>query len=104
MIRRHPDIKSLRKASDIKQLVGVQGKMLEAMWPLLKSGGQLLYATCSVFKAENVDQIKAFICRHSDVKEQKIAVAWGHEQEYGRQIFPGDDDMDGFYYAAMVKL
>ena len=104
VIRRHPDIKFLRQEQDVVQLVAIQAKMLDYVWALLKSGGKLLYATCSILKEENEHQVKAFMRRHSDVEHQNINEAhWGRECEYGRQILPGENDMDGFYYAVLVK-
>ena len=62
----------------------------------------LLYVTCSVFKAENEEQISAFIARHADASLADMPVTWGQGQT-GRQILPGDDDMDGFYFALVIK-
>ena len=66
IVRRHPDVRWLRRASDVDQLVKVQRHLLEALWPLLKPGGCLLYATCSVFRAEGADQVQAFLERHTN--------------------------------------
>ena len=66
IVRRHPDVRWLRRASDVDQLVKVQRGLLEALWPLLKPGGRLLYATCSVFRAEGADQVQAFLERHTN--------------------------------------
>ena len=66
IVRRHPDVRWLRRASDVDQLVKVQRHLLEALWPLLKPGGRLLYATCSVFRAEGADQVQAFLERHTN--------------------------------------
>ncbi len=104
VIRRHPDIKLLRRPEDIDQLVTLQATILEAMWPLLKPGGMLVYATCSVLPQENSQQLTAFLERHSDAQEQKITASWGVETVVGRQILPNQDGMDGFYYACIEKL
>jgi 16S rRNA (cytosine967-C5)-methyltransferase len=104
VIRRHPDIKLLRKPSDIPALVELQGQLLDAIWPLLDKNGVLLYATCSILEAENSQQIKAFISRHTDAKEIKMDVNWGRTCEHGQQILPGDNNMDGFYYACLTKI
>ncbi|MFN7122853.1 MAG: 16S rRNA (cytosine(967)-C(5))-methyltransferase RsmB [Hydrogenophaga sp.] len=66
IVRRHPDVRWLRRASDVEQLVKVQRALLEALWPLLKPGGRLVYATCSVFRAEGADQVQAFLERHTN--------------------------------------
>ncbi len=103
VIRRHPDIKWLRQAQDIQKLQKLQQAILVAIWPLLKPGGILLYVTCSVSPEENSEQIKQFLAHTPDAHENKIEVAWGHACEYGRQVLPGEDRMDGFYYARLVK-
>jgi 16S rRNA (cytosine967-C5)-methyltransferase len=103
VVRRHPDIKLLRKASDIAQLTQQQLRLLNALWPLLKPNGILLYATCSIFKDENVEVIKAFLAAHLDGREEKIEQNWGLACAFGRQILPGMHGMDGFYYACLRK-
>jgi 16S rRNA (cytosine967-C5)-methyltransferase len=112
VIRRHPDIKSLRRPGDIDALVATQARLLDALWPLLAPGGMLLYATCSVLRRENEQQIAAFLRRQPQAQELRIAAEWGRAVAHGRQILPGEamstqDDsdmgMDGFYYAALIK-
>ena len=103
VIRRHPDIKLLRRADDVGVLAGRQAAMLDAMWPLLAPGGMLLYCTCSVLAAENSDQVGHFLARHSDAGEIDIATAWGNDCMHGRQVFPGEHQMDGFYFACICK-
>jgi 16S rRNA (cytosine967-C5)-methyltransferase len=100
-IRRHPDIKLLRRASDIAPTVALQAKLLAALWPLLAPGGRLLYATCSVLKAENEAQIHNFLSQHSDAQEIPLSGDWGCARPHGRQLFPGDTD--GFFYALLQK-
>lgn len=105
VIRRHPEIKMLRKPEDIAQLVTLQQQILQSSWGLLKSGGMLLYATCSVLQQENEKQIQRFIANNADAKIKKINANWGHQQQYGRQILTGNqEEMDGFYYACINKL
>lgn len=104
VIRRHADIKLLRRETDIQQLVATQSGLLRALWPLLKPGGRLVYATCSVLPAENVGQLSAFLEQNGDANEIMIQAAWGHSLKVGRQIFPGEDGMDGFYYAIVEKV
>jgi len=100
VIRRHPDIKVLRRKTDITELQKLQAKMLDALWGKLKRGGILLYATCSILPEENEKQIQMFIKHHDDVGVQMIEGAQG----LGRQIFPGENNMDGFYFAKLKKL
>jgi 16S rRNA (cytosine967-C5)-methyltransferase len=103
VIRRHPDIKLLRQADDIGQLVRLQASILEALWPLLKPGGTLIYATCSVLPQENSDQLANFLAKHEDATERALEVPWGQAATVGRQILPGQDGMDGFFYACIEK-
>jgi 16S rRNA (cytosine967-C5)-methyltransferase len=108
VIRRHPDIKSLRRASDIAPLAGRQFDILEALWPLLRRGGRLLYATCSVLKQENSDVIGKFLAIHSDASllpaPDGAVPAWTRAQpEGGWQILPGSAETDGLYYALMAR-
>lgn len=104
VIRRHPDIKQLRQAEDITQLSQTQSQMLSALWPLLAPGGLLVYATCSIFKQENSQQIQQFVQSHSDAEHQAIAATWGIELPFGRQLLPQIGGHDGFYYACIKKL
>lgn len=103
VIRRHPDIKLLRRAEDIDALAEIQSTLLNAVWPLLKPGGLLLYATCSVLKRENEMQIQAFLQNQPDAVEIPIEAEWGIVCPHGRQILTGDSAMDGFYYARLGK-
>jgi 16S rRNA (cytosine967-C5)-methyltransferase len=103
VIRRHPDIKLLRRADDIAALEHTQKEILEAAWQMLISGGILLYATCSILKAENEQQITAFLARHPDSFEIPILADWGQQRPAGRQILTGALEMDGFYYARLGK-
>ncbi len=103
VIRRHPDIKFLRRQDDIAKLVQDQAHILAALWPLLKSGGMLLYATCSVLAEENTLQIQHFLQQNADAELQPIDSEWGQQQIAGRQILPGENGMDGFFYALIQK-
>ncbi len=103
VIRRHPDIKVLRRADDIPKLVAKQQHLLESLWFLLKPGGILLYATCSILKQENVQQAMDFIEKHRDAREIILNGSWGKAMSVGRQILPGENQMDGFYYACLQK-
>lgn len=103
VLRRHPDIRLLRRQSDIKALAQQQKQLLSALWPTLKAGGRLIYATCSVLKQENEQTIGKFLDSMEDAQEQAIEADWGIKCQYGRQILPGQYDSDGFYYAILVK-
>ncbi len=103
VIRRHPDIKVLRRPSDIARMAEEQSRLLEALWPLLAPVGKLLYATCSVLPEENAQRIDAFLGAHRDARLVPIEAAWGRDMGAGRQILPGEDGMDGFFYALLQK-
>jgi 16S rRNA (cytosine967-C5)-methyltransferase len=108
VIRRHPDIKLLRRASDIVALAQGQSAILEALWPLLAPGGRLLYVTCSVLAAENDEVVASFIDRHDDVRESRVLHDYNihdlmRDKTRGCQVLPGTADMDGFYYASLEK-
>ena len=103
VIRRHPDIKILRRPGDVEKMANRQKAMLHALWPLLVRGGRLLYATCSVLPAENESVIGSFLTECADSAVVQIDAAWGRPAGHGRQILPGDDAMDGFFYAALAK-
>ena len=99
VIRRHPDIKWLRRDRDIAELVTLQREILDAIWPCLKRGGVLLYATCSVLPDENASQIRDFLQRHSDAQLTET----GDLCQPGIQVFPEPEGGDGFYYAKLIK-
>jgi len=103
VIRRHPDIKYLRRPADIAVLAAEQKRLLVALWPLLRCGGMLLYVTCSVLPEENERQVQGFLERHQDAREEPILAPWGQELRHGRLILPGTEGMDGFYYARVRK-
>jgi 16S rRNA (cytosine967-C5)-methyltransferase len=100
VVRRHPDIKWLRRAKDVGGFAATQRKMLDALWPLLAHGGKLLYVTCSVFPEENGEQVDAFLTRH--VEAQRGAFAGGTSLPHGGQLLP-DQLHDGFFYALLEK-
>ena len=103
VIRRHPDIKVLRRAEDIEALVERQTALLDAAWQVLRPRGALLYVTCSVLRCENEHQIQAFLRRHPDAEVAPIESACGRRSEPGLQILPGEHNMDGFYFARLRK-
>ncbi|MGG7475453.1 16S rRNA (cytosine(967)-C(5))-methyltransferase RsmB [Providencia sp. R1] len=96
VIRRHPDIKWLRRDSDINELAQLQAQILEAIWPYLKPGGTLLYATCSIMPEENGKQIQNFLSKHNDA-------SLNDETDAGLQVLPSTNGGDGFFYARLVK-
>ena len=103
VIRRQPDIKIHRSQADIAALLEIQAALLDAAWPLLAAGGQLLYTTCSVLRAENADQVEGFLARHPEARALALPERLGHPCGPGRQRLPGEQDMDGFFYAALAR-
>ena len=105
IVRRHPDIRWLRRPTDIAQLASIQANLLAALWPLLKPGGRLVYCTCSVFRAEGEQQIQTFVARHTDAL---LMPSPGHllpQSGVGATVFPDNlmREHDGFYYALLEK-
>jgi 16S rRNA (cytosine967-C5)-methyltransferase len=103
VIRRHPDIKLLRKPTDIVKLAELQLQLLRSLWQTLKDGGILLYATCSVLPDENDQVIAKFLAETPDATVDKIDDSWGIKSDYGRQLFPTINGNDGFYYSRLGK-
>ncbi len=103
VIRRHPEIKWLRCREQVNTVVQIQFELLTALWSVLETGGTLVYATCSVLKRENDQQIERFLEQHADAAIANPVVEWGVAGSYGRQILPGEAQMDGFYYAVLRK-
>ncbi len=95
---RHPDGRWLKRAEDMQQLRAEQARLLDALWPLLRPGGKMLYATCSLFDAENARQVAAFLARHPDARQEPVDLPGGR----GGQLLPGPDS-DGFFYARLLK-
>ncbi|MCE8033857.1 MAG: 16S rRNA (cytosine(967)-C(5))-methyltransferase RsmB [Halomonas sp.] len=105
VIRRHPDIKRLRRSSDIPRLAELQARLLDNLWPLLRPGGTLLYATCSVLREENDEQVRAFLERTGNAEvTTPEEVNWGRLTGPGRQLLPEPESHDGFFYARLRKL
>ena len=109
VIRRHPDIKHRRRASDSEALVANQFAMLTAAWPMLAVGGRLLYVTCSVLAAENDELVTRFLRQNADARE--IDVLHNNnirdlmrEKASGLQVLTGTAGLDGFYYASLEKV
>ncbi|WP_148860981.1 16S rRNA (cytosine(967)-C(5))-methyltransferase RsmB [Marinobacter fonticola] len=103
VIRRHPDIKLLRREKDIPALAEIQLNLLERLWTTLKPGGRLVYATCSVFPQENHRIIQRFIKAHEDAALTMPELAWGLDTGAGRQLFPEPGSHDGFFYACLSR-
>lgn len=103
IVRRQPDVLLHRRAEDVDALLGVQARLLDAAWRVLRPGGSLLYTTCSLLRRENEQQIARFIARTDGVAVQPLGDAFGHVAGAGRQRLPGEQDRDGFYYAKLLK-
>ena len=99
VVRRHPDIKWLRRRSDIAGFSAQQLEILRALWRLLAQDGKLLYATCSVFRQENEGVVTSFLAQHRDALRIPVALPGDIEG----QLLP-DDQHDGFYYALLQKI
>ena len=99
VIRRHPDIKWLRRDRDIAELAQLQAEILNATWAHRKPGGTLVYATCSILPEENQQQIAAFLSRTPDAELRET----GTREQPGQQNFPGAEEGDGFFYAKLIK-
>lgn len=104
VIRRHPDIKLLRKPTDIVKLAELQLQLLRRLWQTLSDGGILLYATCSVLADENDGVIGKFLAETADARLQEIEADWGIKTDFGRQLFPVINGNDGFYYSRLRKV
>lgn len=105
IVRRHPDVRWLRRESDVAQLAAIQAKLLKTLWPLLKPGGRLLYCTCSVFKVEGQAQIQTFLAHNT---QARLLPSPGHllpnfPAAGGAVTDNQNGDHDGFYFALLEK-
>src|SRR5688572_20102759 len=103
IVRRQPDVLLHRRDSDLAPLLATQAGLLDALWTTLRRGGVLLYATCSILRAENEAQVEAFLARTPDAVAQPLDEAYGRASGPGRQRLPGDGGGDGFFYARLQK-
>jgi 16S rRNA (cytosine967-C5)-methyltransferase len=103
VLRRRPDVRLHRRASDIGALVAQQQRILAALWPLLAPGGRLVYVTCSLLRAENEAVIGPFLAGRNDVRIVPVQLPAGHAAQVGWQLLPGEDDLDGMYYAVLER-
>ena len=103
IIRRHPDIKLLRREVDLEKLKQIQAQLLNSLWACLKPGGLLLYSTCSVLPEENNDIVESFLAHQPDAQHEGIQADWGVECTRGRQLLPLPDGTDGFFFARLRK-
>lgn len=104
VLRRHPDIRWQRQPGDIAENAALQGRILDALWPLLARGGLLVYASCSILHAENRDQAREFIARHADAQPIDANLDESVPTDPGHQILPGSLDRDGFYYLCLRRV
>ena len=108
IVRRQPDVLLHRRAADIGALAALQARLLDAAWTVLRPGGVLLYATCSILVEENHAQVDAFLARTGDAVAEPLSDRFGrampvHGDRLGRQRLPGDGGMDGFFLARLAK-
>lgn len=107
ILRRHPDVRWLRRRGDLATLAQTQQRLLEALWPLLRPGGTLLYVTCSVFPEEGEQMIRAFLNRHADAHQEALSWTWADGScEPVSQLFPLAQparEHDGFFHARLTR-
>ncbi len=103
IVRRQPDVLLHRTPDDVVAVTALQARLMDALWQVLKPGGVLLYATCSILKDENEHQVAAFLSRTQDARADALDPRYGHAAGPGRQRLPGEQGMDGFFYARLLK-
>jgi len=103
IVRRHPDVRWLRRPDDVTALAQIQAELLDALWPLLAPGGRLVYATCSVFRAEGQGQLDAFLQRQADAKSHAVPGFTGHLLPLADNVQQTSATLDGFFYALLTK-
>ena len=103
VIRRHPDIKIKKNLENLSATLELQIRLLSNIWRFLAVGGELLYITCSIFKKENDQMIFKFLGMQKNASLIRLDEEWGFETKFGRQILPGTNNSDGFYYSKLRK-
>ncbi|WP_448099959.1 16S rRNA (cytosine(967)-C(5))-methyltransferase RsmB [Luteibacter jiangsuensis] len=103
VIRRRPDVRLHRRATDIDALVAQQERILAACWRTLAPGGRLLYVTCSLLRRENEGVVSAFLAGTPDASPVPFSLPAGRPAKVGWQVLPGDGDLDGMYYALLER-
>jgi 16S rRNA (cytosine967-C5)-methyltransferase len=106
VVRRHPDVKWLRRESDVAGFVAQQQRLLDQSWAMLACGGRLLYSTCSIFRAENAEQVDAFLVRHPDAVRVQLELPGALACTDGQLLpaeGPAEHNHDGFFYALLQK-
>jgi len=103
VMRRNPDVKVIRRKSDIEQFTNLQSELLQSVWPLLKPGGRLLYATCSVLPQENDNIIDGFLASETTAQTLPLPTKIGKAMTYGEQVIPSALGGDGLYYSLLEK-
>ena len=104
IVRRQPDVLLHRRETDLAALLKTQARLLDALWRTLAPEGVLLYATCSILHDENARQVDAFLARTPDARAEPLDARYGRVSGVGRQRLPGEDGMDGFFYARLRKV
>lgn len=104
IVRRQPDVLLHRTPEDLASLIALQSRLLDSVWRVVRPGGVLVYATCSILKDENEFQVEAFLKRTPHARAEPLDAGYGHAAGPGRQRLPGESGMDGFFYARMLKL
>jgi 16S rRNA (cytosine967-C5)-methyltransferase len=103
VLRRRPDVRLHRRATDIAAMNQQQRRILSALWPLLAPGGRLVYITCSVLRTENEAIVAELLATQADARAIDISLSVGRPAAVGWQVLPGDGDLDGMYYAVLEK-
>lgn len=103
IVRRQPDVLLHRRPADLDALAALQAQLLDALAQVVAPGGALVYATCSILRRENAGQVDAFLARHADFTLAPLDDRFGRDTGAGRQRLPGEDGMDGFFYARLVR-
>lgn len=103
VVRRHPDIKVLRRSTDPERLAATQGRLMDQLWPTVKPGGRMIYVTCSILASENQDGVDDFLGRTADAREERFKLPVGRALRRGWQVLPGEGEGDGFYYAVLCR-